>query len=126
MRLATLSDLSRAAEICAEAFQQEPIMGYLYPKRDEYPQDWYDYWYYLLQDSILQPGQLLYVLEARKAEKNEVGRNGGVCRRAQIVSVLGWRVVDESYKNPRRLPLEKNSLYECRLTFSISLFTLSV
>jgi hypothetical protein len=100
MRIATMADLSVITPIAAAAFLEEPIYAYRFPRRYQFPQDWYNYWYWLLQRSILEPGLILWLLET------EID---GV---KKVVSLCGWRMVDSHYPNPRKIPLEKDSWQE--------------
>jgi len=100
LRKATLADIPRCIKIAANAFVDEPIHAYRFPKRRQHWSDWEVFWYYHLQHSILQPGEIVWVWEDDE----------GVAKRTEIVAFCAWKKVGDFEASG--IYLEKDSFIE--------------
>lgn len=103
VRYATAGDLPRMTEIMAAAFNEDPITMILHPYAAEHPADWLDANHYMLQGLLHTPNSLLLVCEA-----DDPAKDGS----PQIAAVMGMVLISKNYKNPRHLPLAKDSIQE--------------
>lgn len=63
IRPLTRQDLSIVADIHAAAFWDDQISIWLYPHKEQYPNDFRDFWFRWMQFAYCQPGFRIWVVE---------------------------------------------------------------
>lgn len=89
MRVATLADIPRLAEIWAIAFLDDPFYNTIFPRRSEFMADYRVMWARKLQKRFLGPGEWYIVVEV------DVVDAGGQSRR-EIVGWASWKRMGSS------------------------------
>jgi len=99
LRSATPHDLPRLVEIATTSQYDEPGENYLWPKRDQYPED-YSLWTHSVLDMVLHDkNRVLLVVEmSRDKGDQDDSVNGATANPASVVVSFGiwWRTGDAS------------------------------
>jgi hypothetical protein len=102
LRVATLGDTNTITDLVVPLVSHDGFHDYFFPRQDQYPKDFYRWWYRYYRDLILRPYCVIHLLE------DEDGKVVGMAGWGYNPKFLGIEDVPE----PKGLHIAKNSLFE--------------
>ncbi|EPS46001.1 hypothetical protein H072_17 [Dactylellina haptotyla CBS 200.50] len=91
IRFATIRDIPAIATICCENLASDEVFAYIYPYRDDFPDDHSFYWQERIRSDIFDPSVAVIVAEmAPEASISEPNEAGNIPTR--VVSFATWKL----------------------------------
>jgi hypothetical protein len=100
----TIDDVPKVEDYVVEMTWTDNFHLYFFPKKWEYPFDYRRWWRSYLTNTVLEPGNFVYVVEGAKGE------------------ILAWSALKTSGTPPRDINLDKDSSRERKFLYSPTSF----